>query len=273
MATLPQKASKGRLELGRSTWLVYGQPGIGKSTFANSFPRPLFGITERTQEHLKVFPFFIDSWEDYLEMVKLLKGGEGKKFQTIVIDTIDLLYKMCQTWAGEKWGFDHPGDEGHGKGWDKVNSAFHQGILALKQLRKTVIFVAHYKEKEVKARGANYTKTVPFMTGSCWRVCTREADVIAFCDLHPATPNKRIFRFLPEMELEAKDRGGVFPLKPGFVGLNFATMKKAWGTGPGPVGDTEGMSGKGPARVRKGAVKKKGGGKGPQKKKGPRRTS
>jgi len=267
MGLLPTLKTKGKLTIETATWTVYGAPGIGKSTFAAGFPDPLFLATELTQKHLSLHLVPIDSWEKFLKVAKELQDN-GDRFHTVVVDTTDLLYKMCQEYCCAKFGFDHPSDEGYGKGYDKVNSEFYRGVLMLKHLGKAVIFIAHYTEREDKVRGVTYKKTVPSLPGGCWKIVSRESDVIALCDFDPKRPDFRIFRYTPEIEIEAKDRGGVFP-EGKLLALDYKAMSEAWGTGPGPR--TPGKALGGPKRaVRKGVVRK--GGTGPTRK-GPKRKS
>jgi len=266
MSLLPILKTKGKLTINASTWLVYGPPGIGKSTFAAGFPDPLFLATELTQKHLSLHLVPISGWEKFLQAAKELEANPNR-FQTIVVDTTDLLYKMCQEYCCTKFGFDHPSDEGFGKGYDKVNSEFYRGVLTLKHLGKAVVFIAHYSERDVKVRGATYLKTVPNLPGGCWKIVARESDVIAFCDFDPKRPNVRIFRYTPEIEIEAKDRGGVFP-EGKVLPLDYAIMSGAWGTGPGPRIPGKSLGGPKHA-IHKGVVRK--GGIGPTRK-GPSKS-
>jgi hypothetical protein len=232
---LPSKQTDGVMQMETCSWLIYGQPGIGKSTFASNFPDVLFLCTETSQRHLKIYRCDIPNWETYLKVVTELVAMKPLKYKTIVIDTIDLLYKMCLEYVSKKKGVDHVSDESHGKGWDALNQEFHSGLLKLLHLPAGKVLICHYKQREVKARGITYEKTIPSMSASCWRVVCAEVDVIGFCDFDPESPQRRILRYRPELELEAKDRGGVFPIEPGYLPLNYSKVKEAFGKGDGPL--------------------------------------
>ena len=70
---------------------IFGRPGIGKSTLAAQFPKPLFLLTEETGlsnvEALPVATSFRDIWDN----VKELLAMDELPFNTIVIDSISKL--------------------------------------------------------------------------------------------------------------------------------------------------------------------------------------
>jgi hypothetical protein len=78
-------------ESGAPRITVYGKPGIGKSTFASTFPKPLFLLTENPElpniNALPVAKSFSEIWEN----VKQLLAIEDFPFETIVLDSISKL--------------------------------------------------------------------------------------------------------------------------------------------------------------------------------------
>jgi GTPase SAR1 family protein len=82
----------------------YGDPGSGKTSTALQAPKPLMLATEKGYlTHPGTMAVDITSWTDALSAVAQLRKPEVKeRFQTIIIDTIDLLVDMgedyvCQT--------------------------------------------------------------------------------------------------------------------------------------------------------------------------------
>ena len=69
--------------------VVYGQEGVGKSTFASKFPDPVFIDTEGSTKQLDVARFDAPtSWEMLLQEVEyVIKNPAVCK--TLVIDTAD----------------------------------------------------------------------------------------------------------------------------------------------------------------------------------------
>lgn len=79
--------------------LVCGPPGIGKSSFAAGFPKPLFIDAENRTDHLDVDRLVVSEWNDVLKCLKALT--ESEEHQTVVLDTIDaiealIISHMCK---------------------------------------------------------------------------------------------------------------------------------------------------------------------------------
>ena len=70
--------------------LVYGQPGMGKSTLALSAPEPVMfdfdGGVNRVNKAFQCPTLQVQNWEQALSALDELQNGEVS-FQTIVIDT------------------------------------------------------------------------------------------------------------------------------------------------------------------------------------------
>lgn len=67
--------------------MVWGPPGVGKSTFAASCPGAIFIEAEKRTNHLDVCRLFIDKWEKFLEVLR--EVYQSDQYRTVVIDTID----------------------------------------------------------------------------------------------------------------------------------------------------------------------------------------
>ena len=77
--------------------LIYGQPGIGKSTLALSAPNPVVVDADngmsRVEPHLRVPSLQVSSYEQILE---LLNSDELAPFDTIVFDTIGAVLEFME---------------------------------------------------------------------------------------------------------------------------------------------------------------------------------
>ena len=97
--------------------VVYGPEGIGKTTLAAHFPRPVFIDTEGSTRHMDVSrterP---SSWTMLMEQVRCIRDDPGV-CATLVIDTADWAEQLCMSsiCAGRKLsGIE---DMGYGKGY------------------------------------------------------------------------------------------------------------------------------------------------------------
>jgi GTPase SAR1 family protein len=125
--------------------VVYGPEGIGKSTFASQFPRPIYIDTEGSTEQLDVArtpkPL---SWTMLKQQLAALR--KAKQFSTIVIDTVDWAERLCEEQVcaeGNKAGIE---DFGYGKGYTYVAEAFGRFLNYLNDMRDegwNVVLLAH----------------------------------------------------------------------------------------------------------------------------------
>lgn len=96
--------------------VLYGVEGIGKSTFASKFPKPVFiDIEDSTTTMDVVRTPKPTSWNLLLEQVKYLK--EHKEFETLVIDTADWAEMLCHEHICAKHNVDGIEGIGYGKGY------------------------------------------------------------------------------------------------------------------------------------------------------------
>jgi len=72
--------------------LIYGQGGVGKTTFAAKFPEPLFLCTERGLNSAELTGMdYIDNIHTWREFMEILDAFSDSKFKTLIIDTLDEL--------------------------------------------------------------------------------------------------------------------------------------------------------------------------------------
>lgn len=124
--------------------VVYGPEGVGKSTFASMFPRPLFIDTEGSTDNLDVDRVKPLSWTELLSVVGELINGTD--YKTLVIDTADWAEKLCTEAIVAKNRWSGIEDSGYGKGYVYVAEEFGRLLNTLEQLKSkgmNVVFTAH----------------------------------------------------------------------------------------------------------------------------------
>ena len=225
---LPTTKTPAKQEIGALTWLIYGPPKIGKSTLASQADNALFLATEAGLNSLEVFQIPIASWDDFLSACGLIKAGKHD-YKTIVIDTVDMLHKLCAEHVLGKNGAEHESDLAYGKGYALVNGEFQRVITKLAAMPFGLIMISHSKEQEKESRTGKYVKTTPTLTESIRKILLGMVDVIAFCDIEADTENgqpveRRVIRTKPAKNYEAGDRTGRLPE---VLPMDFAQIKAA----------------------------------------------
>lgn len=199
------------------SFLFYGPPKVGKSTLANHYPKALFLETEPGLKHLDVYKEVIMDWDDFVDKVKdIIKGNHG--YETIIIDTVDMLGEKCMAHVCERENMAHPSDEGYGKGWSMCYDEFTQHVSRLCLTDYTIIFISHSKDIPYKTRTMEITKTQPTFSTTVRRCIMPIVDVIAYFGFD--LDGERELVCVPSESLEAGDRtsklidaGGRFKLQ------------------------------------------------------------
>jgi hypothetical protein len=161
--------------------LVYGQAGIGKSTFASQAPGPLFLPTEDGTNQLDVFRLERPStWAEVLAVPRAL-GTEQHEHKTLVIDTLGGLERLCWAHVCQTGGKPDIEAFGYGKGYVAAVDAWRVFLAELEAMQRAkgvhVVLLDHATARNHKLPDAD-----PFQR---WRpsIHDKAADLIeGWCD-------------------------------------------------------------------------------------------
>lgn len=160
---LPTELSVPSEDVGEYLTLIYGREKAGKTTLAAQFPDALFMGFEPGTKALRVYSVAIDKWQTALDVVKELKKNPTQ-FKTVIVDTVDLAYKMAEEAVCSRMGYDHPSDGEWGKGWSAVKDEMRGFLLDLAHTGRGVVLISHESEKEYQRDdGRKTTRIVPSM--------------------------------------------------------------------------------------------------------------
>lgn len=141
------------MEGGAPKIIVYGLPGVGKSTFANTTPSPVFLQFEDGLRRIKCKKSpLIKTWESVMDEFKRLASKEHP-FRTVVLDTLDSLEKIIHNRVAKDNRKDSIAEIGYNKGydyaleyWEKVTRACD--ILNTEK-NMMILMLAHSEEQKV----------------------------------------------------------------------------------------------------------------------------
>lgn len=177
--SLPTEPSTPADDMGAYSWLIFGEKKIGKTTLASMFDNALFLMTEPGAKALSVYQVAVPNWITAREALRALKSDT--QFSTVVVDTVDLAFKMCEKHVCQKMAIDHPSDEDWGRGWSAVRDEFAQWVQQLMLLDKGVVFISHATEREVKTRsGQKYDRIQPTMANQARDIIEGMVDIWAY---------------------------------------------------------------------------------------------
>lgn len=226
---LPTTKTPVRTSASAMTALLYGRPKLGKSTFCSQAKNAIFLATEPGLNHLEVFQTEVKTWEQMLAACGELAAGKHE-FKTVVVDTIDNLYRFCSEHVCRREGVQHEADLPFGKGYALIQNEFQRVLTKLAFLPMGLILVAHAVEKEFETRTGKVTRVVPDLPERARRIVLALVDLVLFVDIDVATGAdgkpvaRRVIRTKPSPTYDAGDRTGRLPE---VLDLNFAALDEA----------------------------------------------
>lgn len=142
--------------------IIYGVPGVGKTTFAAQFPAPYILDLERGAERYEVpHNSDIETFSEFRQVLATLPPGTG----TVIIDTFDELEKMIVQHVMNRENVDSLNKigGGYGRGWLAVYEQFGQVISDLDRIRikqgMNIVLVGHSTIKHFEpADSAGYDR-------------------------------------------------------------------------------------------------------------------
>lgn len=200
---LPTEKNKPKDRVSDYKWMLYGSPGVGKTSLANQFDTPLILDFEGRTKHLECYSVPIGAWEDIQNVYQALKNTDHQ-FKTIVFDTVDLFYRLAVSHICDKRNIEHPSDEKWGKGSDMVKNTIYPTITAFQALGLGIVFTSHVQEKEIKTRVQAFTKTTVSLSQSAAGIFLPLCDIVGYMHFDEETQTDRVITFKGSDYLDAK---------------------------------------------------------------------
>lgn len=167
--------------------VLYGTPGVGKTTFASTFEKPILVRTEDGASAIDVptFPELITSTEQLRHVCALLYK-EKHDFKTVILDSLDWLEPVVWNELCKRSGKESIEDFGYGKGyiyldvdWRKITNQFDW----LNKKGMNVIVIAHSAAITITAPDSDdymsYSLKLHKRASAIW---TEWSDMILFLD-------------------------------------------------------------------------------------------
>jgi hypothetical protein len=228
MAMLPTERTKPKTDLSDFNFIIYGPPKIGKTTLAADFPGAVFLATEDGQNALDCYRVPMDSWPGFLDACGELLAGDHP-FKTVVVDTVDNLWGLCQRYICEKRSIEHESELAYGLGSELIRVEFFRALTKLSMLPYGLVLISHAVTREITTRTGKYDRVLPSFKEREQGRLLGMADFILFCDFvvvpdEEGKPHaRRAIRTKTSETYVAGDRTGRLP-DP--LPLNFGVFKQ-----------------------------------------------
>lgn len=120
--------------------VIYGPPGIGKSTFLSQTPDPMFIDTDKRAGNLDVRPMVPEpepkSYTDVLNILSNFTRGKVEGVETIVIDTVDWLEAWLSAHICDRAKKKTLSDFSWGTGYEILSDEWRNTLAILDQVVK-----------------------------------------------------------------------------------------------------------------------------------------
>lgn len=192
----PQKISR---NLKGKFSLFYGAAGCGKTTLASKFEKALIlGCEAGTNALNNIYVQPIKTWQDLRQVVsQLVKNDKLKeKFHTVVVDTADEAFKLCERWTCSQAGVETVKDvAAFGGGYKILDDNFMTPFRDLAFAGYGLIFISHETEKPyIDDNGKEYNKIVPALPNRPFQLINKMVDIIGYIREIPVQINDEIQR-------------------------------------------------------------------------------
>lgn len=169
---------------------IYSAPFAGKSTLADTFPKPLFlstdgNINSYTAPVVEIKPEYSRGlqvktpWEVFVGAVEdLARGGHG--FETVVVDLVEDVFEHCRVYSCKKLGIEHESDNNF-KAWDYVSLHFLDTFKKLTTLPMNVVLLSHCEHRKVIRRsGEEFYVNRPLIRDKVANKIAGMVDIVAY---------------------------------------------------------------------------------------------
>lgn len=208
--------------------MFYGEPKSGKTTTASKFPKSLIIAFEKGYAALPgVMAVPVNSWTDFLKIVRQLKDEAVKeKYETVVIDTVDIAYDYCEQYICSQNGVDAIGDIPFGGGYTKVAKEFDTKLRSIVQMDYGLVLISHSTDKVFKDEtGEEYNKIVPTLPAKARLIASRMCDIIGYSRSVNTDGGTKTVLFM--RGTERFEAGSRFKYTPDHIEFNYKNLVQA----------------------------------------------
>lgn len=165
---------------------LFGKPKVGKTTFAVQAPNNLLIAFERGYNALAgINVVDINKWSDFKLVLKQLENPEAKKkFDTISIDTVGIMWEMCEQFICAQNQVTNIADIPWGKGYTLCKKEFESCLRKITMLEYGLIIIAHVDKRVEKTSDDSEIEILgPAIPKRAYDVVNQLVDIIGYIDV------------------------------------------------------------------------------------------
>lgn len=166
--------------------LIYGQPKVGKTSFAAQLPNNLiFSFEIGTNALSGIYALPITKWTDFKVAIKQLEKSEVReKFHTVTLDTVSVAYSLCEKYVCAQNGVQSIGDIPYGKGYMLTRIEFEETLRKVSMMGLGIILIAHAARRvEKQSDDSEIEFFSPDLDKRCYSIVNQLVDIIGYIDV------------------------------------------------------------------------------------------
>lgn len=217
---------------------------VGKTSFATQVPNNLLLATEVGYKLIpELHVVDIVTWSDFKAIIRELKKEEVKeKFKTITIDTVSILWDLCEKFICNRHGVKELSDVPWGKAYKEASQEFDSALRDISMLGYGIIFLGH---SQVRLQELSENNTIeifsPDLNKRAASVVNRMVDLIGFIKIERSEEGE-VKRFLYTRETPTIMAGSRFKYLPMKLDFNYDSIVDAMTQGIEYAAEREGVT-------------------------------
>lgn len=185
----------------RDSWLVFGAPKVGKTTFAAQWPECLILDLEDGTRYVEgAYVLRVTSLGELREAYAMLRAANPFPYRTVAIDTLDVLNDWIEQEVCRELGIMQMGEKAYGLDWGLARNRVLETMKAFHQLPANILWIAHSRWAVVGEVELGHTLNLP---GKLARFVMAAVDNILFLTVRDG---QRVIKFRPYQGLECGSR-------------------------------------------------------------------
>jgi phage nucleotide-binding protein len=183
--------------------LIYGNPGIGKTTMACSMPKPIIFDMDRGIHRALNATADVVQATSIRDINEVINSPEITKYETLIFDTIGRLLDFLMIDILEKNHLKKMRIQDYGT----LKLDFESLMAVIRNKNKNVVFLAHETEEKLEVNGATtIVKRPDTGVGSAGKSLIKDLDIIGYVR---TKDRRRLISFNPDDNFYAKNGYGI----------------------------------------------------------------
>lgn len=206
----------------QASWLVFGAPKVGKTSFIQQWPEPLILNLEPggCRYISNAYVLDIGSLKELRDAYAALVAEKDKlAYKTVAIDTIDVVNDWAEEQALAELGVKEMGEGHHGMDWARARTITLNTIKTFAALPVNLLVIAHSRWAVVNEVAVGHTIDLP---GKLGRFSMSAIENILFIAADKSGARRIVFQ--PTEGIEAGSRNPLLA-KAGECGFSYAALR------------------------------------------------